>query len=484
MGDEDRSQELPQRVPSAAQAGPRPSAPPVLSEELRQRLQAAVVAEHAAAALQEDQAPAEPSPSTTRPDPEGSDLVSPAGNGISWPRPSAPPVLSGELRQRLQAAVAAESALQDDRAPAEPSLPTTRSGPAGSDLASPAGHGISRPRKSAVKPEPVKPEPVRPDPAANGSASHEDSAVALQAGPSPQQQAREPEKPVRRRLGASRLVVVLVVLVAGALGIAVSLYYVRSPGGISAAAQSQELASRDQAATWVAQQVSHGAIVACDQLMCAALAADGFPSRNLRVLEPTTLNPPVTSAVVVVTSVVRSIFGTSLSTYWAPATLATFGSGSAEISVRVVAPHGAAAYETAASADLAARQESGNALLQVSDVVASATARKQLLAGQVDSRLLLALASLAVDRPIDIVNFGNIAPGEDPDIPLRFADLAVNDQAVGRGSSAYVRSVVADLGEVIMPFRPASTKTVVLPSGQKVLQVLFTAPTPLGLLGS
>jgi hypothetical protein len=469
MGDEDRSQELPQRVRGGAQTGPRPSAPPVLSEELRQRLQAAVVAEHAAAATQDDGAPTEPSPPTTS-----------ADHGISWPRPSAPPVLSGELRQRLQAAVVAESALQDDRAPAEPSLPTTRPGPAGSDLASPGGHGISRPRKSAVKPEPVKPEPVRPDPAANGSASHEPAQV----GPSPQQQASGPEKPVRRRLGAARLVVALVVLVAGALGIAVSLYYVRSPAGISAAAQSQELASRDQAATWVAQQVSHGAIVACDQLMCAALTADGFPSRNLRVLEPTTLNPPVTSAVVVVTSVVRSIFGTSLSTYWAPATLATFGSGSAEISVRVVAPHGAAAYETAASADLAARQESGNALLQVSDVVASATARKQLLAGQVDSRLLLALASLAVDRPIDIVNFGNIAPGEDPDIPLRFADLAVNDQAVGRGSSAYVRSVVADLGEVIMPFRPASTKTVVLPSGQKVLQVLFTAPTPLGLLGS
>ena len=307
--------------------------------------------------------------------------------------------------------------------------------------------------------------------------------MPLLVGPSPQQQASGRKKPVRRRLGPARLVAALVVIVAGALGIAVSLYYVRAPAGILAAAQRQELASRDQAATWVAQQVSHSAIVACDQLMCSALAADRFPSRNLRVLGPTTPYP-VTSAVVVVTAVVRYTFGTSLSTDSAPAVLATFGSGSAEISVRVVAPRGAAAYKTAASADLAARETSGRALLGVPDVVASATASKQLTAGQVDSRLLLAIAGLAADHPIDIVDFGNIAPGQDPDIPLRFADLAVNDQAAAPlGSSAYVRSVVADLGAVSMQFRPASTETVVLPSGQKVLRVQFTAPSPLGLLG-
>ena len=381
----------------------------------------------------------------------------------------------------------AAAAPRDDRAPAELSPPTTQSGPAGSDLVSPAGHGIGQPRKSAVKPKPVKPKPVKPkpvkpDPAANGSASHEPAAVPLLVGPSPQQQASGRKKPVRRRLGPARLVAALVVIVAGALGIAVSLYYVRAPADIPAAAQRQELMSRDQAATWVAQQVSHSAIVACDQQMCAALAADRFPSRNLRVLGPTTPYP-VTSAVVVVTAVVRHTFGTSFSD-WAPAVLAAFGSGSAEVSVRVVAPHGAAAYKTAASADLAARETSGRALLGVPDVVTSATARKQLTAGQVDSRLLLAIAGLAADHAIDIVDFGNIAPGQDPDIPLRFADLAVNDQAAAPlGSSAYVRSVVADLGAVSMQFRPASTETVVLPSGQKVLRVQFTAPSPLGLLG-
>jgi hypothetical protein len=449
MRDEDRGQQLPQHGQGASRAGPRPSAPPVLSEELRRRLQA-VAAERAAGAPPDDQAPAESLTPRTRSAPAGSELVSRVRPGISRPRPSAPPVLSEELRRRLQAAVAAE------RAAAEP--------------------------KSAVKPKPVRPEPVKRHPGANGSASHEPAAVPPRVGPSPQQEASGRKKPVRRRLGPARLVAALAVIVAGALGIAASLHYVRAPAGIPAA-QRQELTSRDQAATWVAQQVSHDAIVACDQLMCSALAADRFPSRNLRVLESAT-QYPVTAAVVVVTAVVRYMFGTSLGADWAPAVLATFGSGSAEISVRVVAPHGAAAYQTAASADLTARETSGRALLQVPDVVASATARKQLMAGQVDSRLLLAIADLAADLPVDIVDFGNIAPGEDPDIPLRFADLAVNEQAATRlKSSAYVRSVVADLGTVSMQFRPASTETVALPSGQKVLRVQFTAPSPLGLLG-
>src|SRR5262249_38936676 len=75
-----------------------------------------------------------------------------------------------------------------------------------------------------------------------------------------------------------------------------------------------------------------------------------------------------------------------------PAVLAWFGSGTGAITVRVVAPHGAAAYQTALHADLAARKISGAALLNYSRVTVSATARSQLVAGQVDSRLLLALA--------------------------------------------------------------------------------------------
>ena len=241
--------------------------------------------------------------------------------------------------------------------------------------------------------------------------------------------------------------------------------------------------SRGQAATWVAQQVSHSDIVSCDPAMCTALAAAGFPAADLRALGPTSPYP-VTSAVVVVTPVVNEIFGSSLSVDWAPMVLATFGSGPAQVAVRVIGPHGAAAYRAAVSADLVARETAAAALLEVPGVDASAAARKELMVGQVDSRLLLAISYVAADQPIDMVDFGNIAPGQDPGVPLRYADLAENDQAGGQVSSAYVRSLIADFRNVNTQSRPASTETEVLPGGQRVLRVEFPAPSPLGLLGS
>ena len=59
MADEDRGRELPQRVRGAARSGPSASAPsssPVLSEELRQRIRAAVTAERSGAATKQDEA--------------------------------------------------------------------------------------------------------------------------------------------------------------------------------------------------------------------------------------------------------------------------------------------------------------------------------------------------------------------------------------------------------------------------------------------
>ena len=205
--------------------------------------------------------------------------------------------------------------------------------------------------------------------------------------------------------------------------------------------------SRGQAATWVAQQVSHSDIVSCDPVMCTALAAAGFPAANLRALGPTSPYP-VTSAVVVVTPVVNEIFGSSLSVDWAPMVLATFGSGTAQVAVRVIGPHGAAAYRAAVSADLVAREIAAAALLEVPGSMPRLPPGRNLLVGQVDSRLLLAIAYVAGDQPIDMVDFGNIAPGQDPGVPLRYADLAENDQAAGQVSAAYVRSLIADFRNV------------------------------------
>ena len=66
------------------------------------------------------------------------------------------------------------------------------------------------------------------------------------------------------------------------------------PSGTSAAprrpaaraAQLHAARPSGPAATWLAQQVSRDATVACDRVMCAALTARGFPSRDLLVLGP------------------------------------------------------------------------------------------------------------------------------------------------------------------------------------------------------
>jgi hypothetical protein len=188
----------------------------------------------------------------------------------------------------------------------------------------------------------------------------------------------------------------------------------------SSRALSEELRQRIEAAVKAerAEQVSHDVTVSCDRVMCAALEAHGSPLRNLVVLGPTSRADPVPSVVLVETAAVRDMFGSSLATAWAPAVLASFGSGTAGITVRVIAPHGLLAYQNLLSADLAARKEAGAGLLGDSQITVSAVARNQLASGQVDSRLLLPLASLAGQQPVNIVKFWNTGPGASAGIPL------------------------------------------------------------------
>jgi hypothetical protein len=215
--------------------------------------------------------------------------------------------------------------------------------------------------------------------------------------------------------------------------------------------------------------------------MCADLKADGFPVSELVVLGPASPDP-VPSVLVIETATVRELFGSSMATAWAPAVLASFGSGTDAIAVRVVAPHGVAAYQTALNANLDARKASGDALLKDSQITVSATAKSQLMAGQVDPRLLLALASLAGHQPIDIVRLGNLGPSASPGVPLRFADLAENLPAARMDTAAYVRAVWAALSGADARIRPARAVSGPV-QGQAVLQVEFTAPSPLGIFG-
>ena len=235
---------------------------------------------------------------------------------------------------------------------------------------------------------------------------------------------------------------------------------------------------RDAAAAWVASQVSRAEPISCDQVMCQALRAHGVPAADLLVLKPGG-GAPLHSRVIVVTAAVTKMVGTEFLTADAPAAIASFGSGSRQVSVRMIYPRGAAAYAAALRQDIAERRTSETTLLENPRVTTTPAARRQLQGGQVDSRLLLTLAQLASQRRMSIVAFGDRALGASPGVPLRSADLAVTGDAVGQAQqmSAFVHGLKVF-------FTSARIRAVRLGNGQDVVQIEFAAPSPLGLLNS
>ena len=412
--------------------------------------------------------------------------------------------MSEELRERMQAAVKAERA----EATTADREQTTWPPGADSDAGVPAAKRINGKHKQAAGPGP---DVARATPAVLGEEEEltewlgvqsvaktgpagaqpglpeQDGALARRGGPtSPSPRAA---KQAGRRHGGRKavfaVIAVIVIIAAGSLSVVTLRHVIRSPGPPQSAAQlRQAAAARGETVSWVIWHVSRDALVACDPVMRSALMAHGFPSRELLPLGQTTPDPFAAAKVVIETPAVQGMFGSSLAGAWAPDTLASFGAGSANITVRVIAPHGTVAYQTALNDDLAARRTAGAALLDDSQISIPVLAENQLAAGQVDSRLLLALADLAGHRPIRIVQFGNDGPGASAGIPLRFMDLAENVPAAHLGRQAYVNAVRAFLGQVSVKYRPASMTTVPLADGQAVLRVTVSAPSPLGVFGN
>jgi len=258
----------------------------------------------------------------------------------------------------------------------------------------------------------------------------------------------------------------------------------------AAAGVGYEASLRHRAASWVAADVGRAAIIACDPLMCGALRASGLPAGNLLVLGPATPDP-LGADVVVATAAVRSQFGSRLAGEYAPAVLAIMGADADRIDIRVVAPDGAAAYLAALRADLAARRQAGAELLRNPNITASARSSEQLAAGLADSRLLLALAALADLRPIYVAGLGGSAPGASAGQPLCWADIAAGQpdarglglaRSADPGGAGFRRAVLVFLDAQRPPYAAMSARLVRLSSGQAVLRIAFSAPSPLGLL--
>lgn len=250
-------------------------------------------------------------------------------------------------------------------------------------------------------------------------------------------------------------------------------------------------ATRAEAAAWIAKWAADDAIVACDPLMCSALQAHGLPAA--RILEIISSTPdPLGSDLVAASAAVRSRFGRRLSAVYAPAVIASFGSASARIDVRVVAANGTAAYRSALRADLAARRLAGSALLGNPRISATAAAVRQLAAGRVDSRLLITLAAVAALRPVAVIAFGGAGPGSDASTPLLSADITAKvvragggPATTGRARAVAARSLagfVAFLRVQRPPLLAAHISELRLSAGLTVVRIEFSAPSPPGLL--
>jgi hypothetical protein len=365
---------------------------------------------------------------------------------------------------------------------------------------SPIAQGVieipPRPEQSASVPDApaaaVADAPAAAVPDAPAAAAPDAPAAAVSAPHgrvAGQQAGRGHERLGRRYRVAGVLVSVAALIIAGSLALTLRGHSANAdePGSHrQRPAAPNDQAVRDQAAAWVAAQVGRRTIVSADPVMCHVLESHGIPATDVYELGPETTSP-LRSRIIVATAAVRTQFGTLLNSVYAPAVLASFGSGSQRIDIRQIAPRGAAAYRSMLAADLAVRKSSGAELLQSPQITVSPMARDELSAGQVDSRLQITLAAMAAKRPIYVVAFNGFAPGADADLPLRFADLVpaspryVADSRLA--TSAFVRTMIAFLRSPSAPYPPLRVEKARLPGGQTVLRIEFAAPSPLGLLG-
>ena len=236
-----------------------------------------------------------------------------------------------------------------------------------------------------------------------------------------------------------------------------------------------EAAARNAAINWILQQVSRSATVSCDQSVCAELADKGFPS--VWPLGPDSTDP-LGSILVVATAAIRAQFGGRLASVYAPATIASFGSGNARIDIRLVYAGGTAKYRADMRKDLPARQEADAQLLANSQIGVSPTARAQLLSGDIDPRLPQLLVFMASSYPVYIVAFVNQSPGGGPASLLRSVDLATVDSKAHLTRAAYLGWMQAFLNQQRPPYLP-DWHHVMLRAGQPVLMIGYGAPSPL-----
>jgi len=451
---------LPRRVPSAERRpGSGPLARPALSASDLDRIRAALDQAENPEPAQAD-ADVQPAPPVSGPG-GVTDETSPPPDIAAQPGPAtaAEPETAG--------AVPTAAALVPAQRPPAEQQPDHRDG----ETAGPQG-------KQAASPVPA--------PRENGQASLEQARALPARAPARPPKPAPPKSPPgppgsSRPGGRSRpgrivtggAIVMLFLLSAGS-----AFLLTRHASMTARRSADTQVAIRDRAAAWVASQVSRTGLVSCDRAMCRALEAHGVPAADLLVLRPGTADP-LRSSVIVVTAAVTRMVGSGLITRDAPAALASFGSGGNRISIRMIFARGAAAYASALRAGLAARKANESWLLNPR-ITMSPTARRQLAAGQVDSRLVLTIANLASEWPVYIITFGDQAPGASPGIPLRCAEVTVTDSRAGADLAGQARLMSGYVHGLEEFYVGARIQAVRFADGRNAVQIGFTAPSPLG----
>jgi hypothetical protein len=252
--------------------------------------------------------------------------------------------------------------------------------------------------------------------------------------------------------------------------------------GSGGGALASVAAARKQAANWVVSQVNPDQVIGCDPMMCAALEAVHIQANRLLMLGPSQPDP-LGSEILLDTATLRAQFGPRLESVYAPVSLAAFGSGAARVEVRFAAINGARTYLADLAADVAARKAAGTEMLRNHAIHASPLASHQLIAGQVDTRLLVTLVTLAHSHPVDIISFGTNQAGASPGVPLRSAEIA-GAPGPGNTPAASAQTLRSFISAQQPPYRPSAIVAVKTASQRTVLRVEYPAPSLLGLLGA
>jgi hypothetical protein len=124
-------------------------------------------------------------------------------------------------------------------------------------------------------------------------------------------------------------------------------------------------------------------------------------------------------------------------------------------------------------ADRTWRIGAGEQLVKNRRIQVSAAAKAELLAGQVDPRLLATIPILANQFPLDLIKFDDSSPGVGNSVPLRGA-------WIGAPSDSDLTKIVTVLQAQTNPYRVAKAQIEPVAGGKRVVVVSFSAPAPMG----